>query len=449
MKRITKILSISLAMLMLSHTVLAADTVTRTYPISTLNLTDAVSKTNLTPLTGSAYTTPTLVACDDVGYTGTALKMEGTADTTARVDDAGFNTGGNDPFVYELMVKPDTSKAGTLSFLLSKPSFFFLLQFKQTQVYALHPSSENASAKINLTVSDKWYNVKFVFRSKPSYKIDAYIDDVLVRTYSDSATVQSLMTGVKSLRIVADKNSAMYLGDGSIYSPEAVQLTAKNYENELATDPVTVNFSKPVELNSTSDAQIGKENFTVTDKDGNNVAINAVDTAINSDGKVTSATLTFEDGALTAGGKYYVALGGCIGSYGQSIAEPKDGSYTFCVLPEPYNYSWDSVKVFGGMGANKAEVSALKSGMISIDAQYSNGGRLSGEVSLTARVFKGDTLIRQFETLGRVIGSNGASLKTSFGFYLASASDVTISLTLTDADGKILLEKKGADIFEN
>lgn len=449
-----------LVFVMLSGSAVAEDKLHKTYAVSSLDTSGSISQSGFTAqatVPSQKFNPPSPVACSDANYTGTAIEIKAASDAECRVIDDSWAAAGYDTVVFEMMLRPRTSGDDALTVLTKvNGAFYYLAQFKGSGLYGLTTSAPSQAIS-GITIEDKWYRVEFVFRTVPQKAVEMYVDGKLVKSETSAAFTKLFddiynSTGARHLRISTGKGSqsVLYLGNSNLYSPEPVKITAQNAEIDLPTDPVTIAFSRPIEVNSAGSAEFGGANVSVKDEDGNAVAVSSVTPVKNTDGRVTSATLYFAEDALSHGGKYSVEVTGCIGNYGQSVAAPEDGVFTFSVLPEPYDYKWKSVKVYKGLGSKKTAVGALSAGMISIEAEYANDGRLAKNVTLTAEIFESGTLVRRLETAKRSLGAGGDSQKTVLGFWLGSeSSGTTVNLTLTDSDGNKLLEKKGAELFEN
>lgn len=240
-------------------------------------------------------------------------------------------------------------------------------------------------------------------------------------------------------------------GNSFIYAPYPFTLSIANADRELdyLDETVTFELSEPIKAGSDGNAEFSKDNVIVTDSSGTPVALSSAEPVAYSDGRVTEVELTFAEGALKYDSKYTIKIVGCIGLYNQPYEAPNDGSDSFVTLSAPFGYSWKTVKVYKGIGSKKAPVSALSKGMISVEAEYANSGRLSESVTLVCEVYQGEALVSSFETAGRTLASK-ASHKAVFGLWLSNAgADTKINLTLKNSAGTQRLTKKGAELFEN
>ena len=584
MKNIKKIFAAALALLMLSSSVIAADVNVQKFNVSTLKLTDSASKSGFS-IQGTSgnqkFIAPELVSVSDSGYSGTAIKMAATADENCRVF-AYVTTKNQTLTVIDMMMKPDVYGDEALTIMCKNVTVFYrLLKIDSSGMYAFFTGSNPASGDkaTGVTVSNRWYHIQFAFRNEPNNKaLELYVDGKLVVKNTSSALtalIDELATTNNAgapnrlfrLDIGVGKKSTWYLGDSSIYSPGLVQVTSATERITKNTDPVKLEFSRPIKaivgdlpgvdnflvkdkdgntienavatvepvVNSegfatsanltfsqtalvmdetywvettgcydvfgkyvaTSDelditgantfiyapypftlavdsddrevdyldetvtvsfsesiktkdgSDFGADNIKVTDQSNQPVELASVNTTENADGRITSVDLAFAEGAVNYNSTYKIEVVNCVGEFNQGFESPGDGSDSFTILPAPYDYKWDEVKVFKYTGLNKNEISTLTAGMISVEAQYSNSGRLSKNVTLIAEVYRGSELAYRMETANRALGSNGDSLKSDIGLYLSSASDITVNIKLVDADGNTLLEKKGADLFEN
>jgi|GEM_PF-5056594 len=240
-------------------------------------------------------------------------------------------------------------------------------------------------------------------------------------------------------------------GNSFIYAPYPFTLSIANADRELDYLDETVSFelSEPIKVGSDGNVPFSKDNVIVTDSSGTPVALSSAEPVAYSDGRVTEVELTFAEGSLRYDSKYTVKIVGCIGLYNQPYKAPNDGSDSFVTLSAPFDYGWNSVKVYKGIGSKKTAVGALSKGMISVEAEYANNGRLSEAVTLVCEVYQGEALVGSFETVGRTLASK-ASHKAVFGLWLSNADSGTkINLTLKNSAGTQRLTKKGAELFEN
>lgn len=446
MKILKKTTVIMLLTILLCTPVYAANTVLRAYTVSTLDVN--VGKINDSGFAANG-TAQSLVDCSaDEGYSGTAIKV-GDGASAGRLDDAGWGGANSDTLVLSMLLKPDGASA-TATLLVyngNNPNTLYLMQFSGSTLYALGAGNKTADSKVDgFTVANKWYDVTFVFRKKPDSAIDLYIDGELIKTTTDtvSRNLVAEVTGstLRNLRISCSAGAVLLVGDGASYVPGEITFCLDKTEIETTSGPVTVSFSSPVRTELTPD------NIIVTDSE--NASVSVLDVTVTKDinGFITDATLAFAEGALTAGGSYTVGFtSDVIGSYGQGMASPVDGTNGFKVLSEPYMYSLEPIKLYKGIGKAETEIAGLSAGMLSIQAAVKNDGRIpAGKVTLVLEQYQGGIKQRSFKVT-RNLNNYGDTAVLKTGLYMKSVtSETEMKLTVKDSNGLTLKDPEGNEL---
>ena len=366
------------------------------------------------------------IVTDETGANSLFLQGSASSSNTIVMYDTSWSANSVDHLIMTTRVKTDevdSTATKSYTFRMSAAPHYTVLNIKGDKFQCCGATVPGITVE-----AGRWYDIKVALKKYPSYMIELYIDGVKVSTQSSPNLSKMTATGLQ-FRVEVLGYGTMYVGDTEIYVPDTPYAQMENDQLSDIGEPVEIDL-----ISSEIDEDtVLAENITVTD----NFSGDKVDFDMErTDGGIE---FTFPQG-IKAYNSYTVNLGGIIDKSGQQFNE-----ITFYTPKPDSDYKIGDIKLYSGFGANN-EISALRTGSITVGVPVANGGLQTRSISLVCALYQDSELVG-VSTAGLALGEEEESeLYTSL--YLDKVNSGT-KLYVMLWDGFIGTPVTGRTVFSN